>query len=164
MAEEAHKGQKRDEGTPYITHIVEVVKILKDEFMFDSYDYLTVAALHDVVEDTEYTYEDIKERFGTIIADYVNVLTKKDGQTMDQYIEGIHNFTYSNQVSMIKLADRLHNLRSLLNIQNNRKKLEKYILETEKYYLPMAERLHEKIVYDKLTVAVEEVKMVIQHG
>jgi GTP diphosphokinase / guanosine-3',5'-bis(diphosphate) 3'-diphosphatase len=81
VAMDAHEGQERDEGTPYITHIDGVVDILTNELDIKLEMVLSVAILHDVLEDSDkYPYEKIKELFGANIANGVMLLTKKKGQ------------------------------------------------------------------------------------
>ena len=75
LAKEAHEGQKRAAGDPYIMHPVAVARIVAEEFMLDA-NSIVAAFLHDVVEDTPYTIEDIRERFGDDVAFLVKVVTK----------------------------------------------------------------------------------------
>ncbi len=99
FARKAHKGQKR-KGTneDYITHSIEVYNILKR--LTDDDDVLSAALLHDVIEDTKYTYNDIKELFGKRVVDIVLEVTRVDGKFNIKTREGL----------MVKLADMLHNI------------------------------------------------------
>ena len=133
---DAHAGQIRDEGTPYIEHIEGVLKILKDEFHVRADTALSVAALHDVIEDTSVTYEDLKNAFGPVIADAVLTLTKKDGQDTKAYLDNISNSDIS-WLMIIKLADRLHNLRTIKRTGNPEKIMRK-CQETKEYYMSYA--------------------------
>lgn len=130
---------KNGERLPYITHIYGVMKILINEAKITSDDVLTVAALHDVVEDTDCTLEKIKEEFGEDIAKAVDLLTRKEGQLFAEYAENI----FSNQeypwVGDIKLADRIHNLRTYPEVKDNKRVKYKYD-ETLKCIKPYAKR------------------------
>jgi len=159
FAKKAHEGQTRDEGTPYISHIVGVAKIYRDEFGINDYLDLTIIMLHDVIEDTKYNYDDIKGLFGKPYADWVNVLTKKEGQSVEDYVREIQESDFHSALRLIKLADRLHNLRSLLNTPENKDKITKQIEETKKYYLPMAKEVNMSKVYELLVVALNDLEV-----
>lgn len=135
FAKVKHEGQFRDEGVPYFEHIKGVMEILiKETNTFDD-TVLTIAALHDVLEDTDCTYEELKRIFGTTVADSVDLLTRKPGQSFDEYAKAIfenEDFPYARK---IKLADRLHNLRDLPKT-NNPEKIVKKVKETERCILP----------------------------
>ena len=148
LADEAHGGIKRKSGEPYIIHPLHVAIILA-ELELDK-ESIAAGLLHDVVEDTKYSYEDIEELFGTEIADLVNGVTK---------LTNLPNYTLSNKeevqaenlrkmflamakdirVILIKLADRLHNMRTLQYMKPE-KQLEKS-RETMDIYSPLAQRL-----------------------
>lgn len=150
LAKEKHEGQLRDEGTPYFTHLLGTVEILIKEANILEDDVLTVAALHDILEDTDCTYEELKEIFGKDVADSVKLLTRdsKNGQLFEDYAKTIfenQNFSYIKQV---KLADRLHNLRSLLKSTNE--KIKRKIEETEKYILIYDDNESLKVLMDKI--------------
>lgn len=144
-AEEMHSGQKRASGEPYFTHPCAVAEILIDLGL----DTPTVAAafLHDVVEDTPATDEDIQRRFGKEIMTLVDGVTKLDKihfQTHEE--EDAENFkkifvAMANDVRVIiiKLADRLHNMRSLNFLSNERQ--QRIARETLEIYTPLAGRL-----------------------
>ncbi|MBS5736886.1 MAG: bifunctional (p)ppGpp synthetase/guanosine-3',5'-bis(diphosphate) 3'-pyrophosphohydrolase [Clostridiales bacterium] len=147
FAAKAHDGQFRKSGEPYICHPVEVAKILIE---YGADDASVIAALlHDTVEDTEVTLDDIKKTFGEEIALLVDGVTKLDigkisyASKEDQQIENIRKMllamTKDIRVILIKLADRLHNMRTLSS-QDDRKKREKS-LETLEVYSPLAHRL-----------------------
>lgn len=129
---------KNGEKLPYITHIKEVMRILINEANIKSYDVLTVAALHDVIEDTECSYDDVKRDFGEYIAGAVKLLSKEKGQSAEEYFENIFKSKEYPWVGTIKLADRIHNLRTypeIKDVKRSRYKIE----ETKKYIEPYAD-------------------------
>ena len=146
FARQAHKGVRRHSGEPYIMHPLAVAQIVSKEIGLGSTS-ICAALLHDVVEDTDYTIEDIKNLFGQKIADIVNGLTKISGGVFGvQASEQAENFkklllTMSEdiRVILIKIADRLHNMRTLEFMQVN--KQYKIAGETLYIYAPIAYRL-----------------------
>jgi len=158
FAKEIHRGQYRDEGSPYITHIDGIIDILENELNDHNYYKWAVVALHDVLEDSDVTYEELKNKFGYIIAKEVDLLTKKQGYDIEQYIKQMEEYEYSATVIKIKLSDRLHNVRSLKNIlDSNKDKVDRYIAETEKIYLPLAQK-YSMYIYDKLVSEIRALK------
>ena len=146
FANQAHKGIKRRSGEPYIMHPIAVASIVCNEIGLGSTS-ICVALLHDVVEDTDYTVEDIENIFGPKIAQIVDGLTKISGGIFgDRASAQAENFkklllTMSNdiRVILIKIADRLHNMRTLGSMLPN--KQYKIAGETLYIYAPLANRL-----------------------
>ena len=146
FANQAHKGIKRRSGEPYIMHPIAVASIVCDEIGLGSTS-ICAALLHDVVEDTDYTVEDIENIFGPKIAQIVDGLTKISGGIFgDRASAQAENFkklllTMSNdiRVILIKIADRLHNMRTLGSMLPN--KQYKIAGETLYIYAPLANRL-----------------------
>ena len=145
FAREAHKGQVRLSGEEYIIHPLEIALILSELHM----DVETIAAglLHDVIEDTEFTYEDLHEQFGKDIADLVDGVTKiaklqyksKEEQQIDSFRKMFVAMADDIRVIMIKLVDRLHNMRTLSAMRPD-KQIQKSN-ETLDIYVPIAHRL-----------------------
>ncbi|MBR2318335.1 MAG: bifunctional (p)ppGpp synthetase/guanosine-3',5'-bis(diphosphate) 3'-pyrophosphohydrolase [Bacteroidaceae bacterium] len=146
FARQAHKGVRRHSGEPYIMHPLAVARIVCKEIGLGSTS-ICAALLHDVVEDTDYTVEDIRNLFGDKIADIVSGLTKIAGGVFGAHAsEQAENFkklllTMSEdiRVILIKIADRLHNMRTLKYMQVN--KQYKIAGETLYIYAPIAYRL-----------------------
>ncbi|NDV66443.1 bifunctional (p)ppGpp synthetase/guanosine-3',5'-bis(diphosphate) 3'-pyrophosphohydrolase [Bacteroides sp. 224] len=146
FANQAHKGIKRQSGEPYIMHPLAVAKIVCNEIGLGSTSICS-ALLHDVVEDTDYTVEDIENIFGPKIAQIVDGLTKISGGIFgDKASAQAENFkklllTMSSdiRVILIKIADRLHNMRTLGSLATNKQL--KIAGETLYIYAPLANRL-----------------------
>ena len=146
FANQAHKGIKRRSGEPYIMHPIAVAQIVCNEIGLGSTS-ICAALLHDVVEDTDYTVEDIENIFGPKIAQIVDGLTKISGGIFgDRASAQAENFkklllTMSNdiRVILIKIADRLHNMRTLGSMLPNKQ----YKIAGETLYIsaPLANRL-----------------------
>ncbi len=142
---EAHLGQKRNSGEPYVTHAVEVAKILADLQL----DTTTVVSglIHDVVEDTKITVADVEREFGKEIAAIVDGLTKiaklpNSGSNQDRQVESYRKLLLSiakdARVIIVKLADRLHNMRTLDFLPEEKRK--RIAQETRDLYAPLAHR------------------------
>lgn len=145
LADKAHIKQRRDSGEPYIFHPIAVTEILAHLQI----DYITLQAalLHDVVEDTEYSLEDINEIFGPEVAFLVDGVTKlnnfqytsKEDQQTENYRKMFLAMAKDVRVVVIKLADRLHNMRTLKNVSAEKKK--RKAEETMEIFAPLAHRL-----------------------
>lgn len=145
VALDAHKDQRRKSGEPYIFHPIAVAKIVANELGLGATS-IACALLHDVIEDSDYTYEDIEKIFGKKTADIVNGLTKisvMNNQNVSVQSENYRKLllTLSDdfRVILIKIADRLHNMRTLDSMRPDKQK--KIAAETVYIYVPLAHRL-----------------------
>ncbi len=147
---------KNGEKIPYITHIYEVMRILTNEANITSDTILTVAALHDTIEDTDCTFEDIEKEFGSDIAEAVNLLSRKDGQDFDEYARNIFKSKKFPWLGLVKLADRIHNMRTYPETKNYGKIKYKYD-ETLRTITPHAEE-QSPILAKKLDETMDMIK------
>ncbi len=144
LAKEAHAPQRRKSGEPYILHPISVALIVAKELQLDANTVIT-AFLHDVVEDTQYTVEDIRQRFGNDVAGLVNVVTKQKKETyhttkqVDNYQQILASLHYDIRAVMVKISDRLHNMRTLQSMRPDKQM--KIAGETDCFYAPLANRL-----------------------
>ncbi|MDR1224758.1 MAG: HD domain-containing protein [Tannerella sp.] len=144
LARRAHKPQKRKTGEPYIIHPVAVARIIGEELQLGA-NPIMAAFLHDVVEDTRYTVEDIRKRFGDDVAFLVRVVTKEKkehyemSKQLDNFKQMIDSVQYDIRAILIKLVDRLHNMRTLSSLHANKQM--KIAGETDYFYAPLANRL-----------------------
>ena len=145
LAREAHMEQRRKSGEPYIMHPVAVAKIVAEELRLGA-NPIIAAFLHDVVEDTNYTIEDIRLRFGDDVAFLVDVVTKKKKKNttsissqIDNYKQMLNSLHYDIRALLIKLSDRLHNMRTLNSMRPDKQM--KIAGETDYFYAPLAHRL-----------------------
>lgn len=145
LARDAHDGQTRSSGDPYITHPVAVAGILAD--MHLDYETLMAALLHDVIEDTHYSKEDLALAFGDVVAELVEGVSKLDKLQFSSKQEAqAENFrkmlmamVKDIRVILIKLADRTHNMRTLGSLRPDKRR--RIALETLEIYAPLAHRL-----------------------
>lgn len=144
LARDAHKGQKRKTGEPYIVHPVAVARIVAEELELGA-NPIVAAFLHDVVEDTPYTIDDIRSHFGDDVAFLVGVVTKQKkekyerSKQVDNFRQILASVQYDVRAILIKLADRLHNMRTLDSMRSEKQM--KIAGETDYFYAPLANRL-----------------------
>ena len=155
FANEAHKNVRRRSGEPYILHPIEVARIVVEDIGL-GYKSISAALLHDVVEDTDYTVEDIRNLFGDKIASLVDGLTKiktvldneDRTQKVNIYAESLQAENFKRilltmgddvRVVLIKLADRLHNCRTIDSMPEHKR--DKILSETMFIFIPLAHRL-----------------------
>ena len=155
FAVQAHKNQKRASGDPYSVHPIEVANILTD-LKLDSAT-ITTGLLHDTIEDTFATYETIKGEFGDEVADLVDGVTKisvlENKATSNSKAENFRKLILATskdiRVLLVKIADRLHNMRTIKAIQNEDKK-KRIAQETMEIYAPLADRMGMHRIRDEL--------------
>lgn len=144
LAHSAHSGQFRKSGEPYIIHPIAVAKIVGDEMKLGA-EPVCAAFLHDVVEDTDYTDEDIEQMFNEDVAFLVRVVTKQKknkyamSKQLDNFKQMLDSMHYDVRAILIKLADRLHNMRTLSSMKPAKQM--KIAGETDYFYAPLANRL-----------------------
>ena len=155
LSEKAHSNQLRKSGDPFITHPLEVAKILTS-IKLDA-DSIVAGLLHDTLEDTNLDIEEINKNFGNQIVELVDGLTKINKYSLkvnnqkfgENYKKLILATTKDLRVILVKLADRLHNMRTIQFIKDNNKKT-KIALETLEVFAPLAQRLGMKEWQDEL--------------
>jgi len=151
----AHKNQKRDSGDPYLSHPVEVANILT-ELKLDSATIAT-GLLHDTIEDTKATYKIVEKEFGKEVADLVDGVTKiseLEGKIIENSkAENIRKLILATskdiRVLLVKIADRLHNMRTLDSITSDERK-KRIAKETMEIYAPLANRMGMNHIRDEL--------------
>ncbi|MAU87074.1 MAG: RelA/SpoT family protein [Alphaproteobacteria bacterium] len=145
LAENAHQNQKRISGDPYISHPLEVAKILTEYKLDDS--TIITALLHDTIEDTDLTLGEVKKQFGAEIADLVDGLTKigklnlftKEAEQAENFRKLILAMSNDVRVLIVKLADRLHNMRTINYLPQDKRLV--IAKETIEIYAPLSGRL-----------------------
>ncbi|MBR2682620.1 MAG: bifunctional (p)ppGpp synthetase/guanosine-3',5'-bis(diphosphate) 3'-pyrophosphohydrolase [Atopobiaceae bacterium] len=146
FAAEAHRNQRRRSGEPYINHPVEVAIILAADLHMDE-DTICAALLHDTVEDTDATFDDLRERFGPTVADLVDGVTKLTQVNVSSIDEKqalnlrkmFLAMSRDIRVVIIKIADRLHNMRTMASLPPEKRAFK--ARETMDVYAPLADRL-----------------------
>ena len=141
----AHAGQKREDGSNYINHPIKVAKKLTEEVFSDN-ETICAALLHDVLEDTHITRNQINSYFGEEVALLVNNVTKmkniieKSSNLREENLKKIFILTFSDpRILMIKISDRIHNL-STLNAIKNKARIERIVRESSEFYSPLSSR------------------------
>ena len=142
----AHADQKRRDGSPYVTHCIATAEIIYTELGLDE-ERIIAALLHDVIEDTPITHEDVKKLFGSTVADIVEGVTKltrvqwtsHEEEQAENLRKMLMAMAKDIRVILIKIADRLHNMRTM-DYQSHEKQLVKSA-ETMEIYAPIAHRL-----------------------
>ena len=155
FALEAHENQKRDEGVPYIIHPLAVANILT-ELKLDSAT-ITTGLLHDTIEDTNVTFETVKKEFGEEVANLVDGVTKisalEDKASTNSKAENFRKLILATskdiRVLLVKLADRLHNMRTI-NFVKDKNKIIRKAKETMEIYAPLADRMGMNKIRDEL--------------
>ena len=151
----AHQNQKRDEGVPYIIHPLAVANILT-ELKLDSAT-ITTGLLHDTIEDTNVTFETVKKEFGEEVANLVDGVTKlsalEDKASNNSKAENFRKLILATskdiRVLLVKLADRLHNMRTI-NFVKDKDKIIRKAKETMEIYAPLADRMGMNRIRDEL--------------
>lgn len=144
LARTAHSSQRRKTGEPYILHPIAVAAIAARELSLEA-NLVIAAFLHDVVEDTDYTIDDIRSRFGDDVAFLVSVVTKQKkekyemSRQLDNFKQMLNSIQYDIRAILVKLADRLHNMRTLSSMRPDKQM--KIAGETDYFYAPLANRL-----------------------
>ncbi|HLF84051.1 MAG TPA: HD domain-containing protein [Blastocatellia bacterium] len=155
VAHHAHTGQTRDEGTPYIAHPVRVAVSLVDELNLYSPTLVCSALLHDVIEDSDITREDVEQMFGEQIAEVVWLLTKLEEVRLSEYLARIEAAAHTG-APIVKLCDRLDNLRSIVHSPRLEKK-QRLIRTTEDLYVPLAARTN-RYLHDELRRSLDKAR------
>lgn len=145
MAKRAHAGQNRKDGSPYVTHCVSAAQIALEMGLDE--DSIIATLLHDIIEDTELTHDDISREFGTTVADLVEGVTKltrvqytsKEDEQMENMRKMLLAMAKDIRVILIKIADRLHNMRTMAYQSAEKQRMKS--LETMEIYAPLAHRL-----------------------
>ncbi|MCL4415868.1 MAG: bifunctional (p)ppGpp synthetase/guanosine-3',5'-bis(diphosphate) 3'-pyrophosphohydrolase [Actinobacteria bacterium] len=145
IAKKYHDTQYRKSGEPFISHPIEVAKILADIELDQT--SIIAAILHDLIEDTEFTYEKVKKEFGAAAANIINGVTKLDkivfSSREERQVENLRKMIIAMsedvRIILIKLADRLHNMRTLSSVSKEKRQLK--AIETLEVYAPLAHRL-----------------------
>lgn len=155
VARRAHSDQTRDEGSPYIVHPVRVALSLVDELAVFSPKLICSALLHDVIEDSDVTRDDVAKMFDESIAEIVWLLTKLEDVPLRDYLARIEAAAHTG-APIVKLCDRLDNLRSVIDTPRLEKK-RRYIRTTEEYYLPLASRTN-RYLHDELSRCLQQAR------
>ena len=145
LSVQAHAGQTRASGEKYVTHTIEVATILA-QLHLDT-DTIVAGLIHDIVEDTEITLRDVEQQFGSQVSAIVDGVTKlgrvqfrsATEQQVENYRKMLLSMASDARVILVKLADRLHNMRTLEHLADHKRR--RIALETKEIYAPLAHRL-----------------------
>jgi len=158
FSQNVHAGQKRDNGEDYITHPYRVCISLSEEFEVEDENLLAAGLLHDVIEDSDASHEQLSKIFNEKVARMVDVVTKKknpdDPKWKEKYYEEIQNA--DQQTQLLKFVDRLDNIRDLALCPSKEKQI-RYLKETKEIFLPWANKFDKK-VYEKLVHEIEKIE------
>jgi (p)ppGpp synthase/HD superfamily hydrolase len=159
FSQKAHAGQKRDDGEDYIMHPYRVCISLSEEFGIEDENVLAAGLLHDVIEDSNTSHEQLSNLFNERVAKMVDALTKKknpdDPKWKEKYYKELQNS--DKQTQLLKFADRLDNIRDLVSCPSKEKQI-RYLKETKEIFLPWAKKFNEK-VYEKLEQEIEKIRV-----
>ncbi|MBU0527543.1 HD domain-containing protein [Candidatus Micrarchaeota archaeon] len=159
FSQKAHTGQKRDSGEEYIVHPYRVCISLFEEFGIEDENLLAAGLLHDVIEDSSTSHEQLSKLFNERVANLVDAVTKKKDSTdpkwKEKYYKNIQNS--DEQIQLLKFVDRLDNIRDLISCPSKEKQI-RYLKETKELFLPWAKKFNEK-VYEKLVQEIEKIEV-----
>ena len=146
FAQQAHEGQQRNDGSPYVNHPARVARILLEEWREADLPLLQAALLHDAVEDTPVTLEQVRERFGAEVTELVDRLTKPEPAAPDAEAKAARDVAYfarlqqgPEEAVLVKLADRVDNLRDVLRANWSEDKKRRYAREALEEIVPLGE-------------------------
>ncbi|PIZ57038.1 hypothetical protein COY23_01980 [bacterium (Candidatus Torokbacteria) CG_4_10_14_0_2_um_filter_35_8] len=149
LAKKAHAGQKRDEGQDYFIHPVRVANTLVSDLSIKDSDLIVAAILHDTVEDTDTTLQEIKGKFGEKVAYLVKKLTrekqddeKEENKFAQKYKKFQELMKQSNKVRLLKACDLLDNLGSLPYRKDRGRRFFRHVREAREMYLPLAKSVN----------------------
>ncbi len=155
LAKRAHQGQKRDEGDPYVIHPIRIANMLISDLKVTDGNIIIAALLHDVVEDTGITLEEIKEKFGEEVGELVHLLTRdKEKETKKEKFE--KTLRGSAEDKLLKACDYLDNLRSLLFRTDREERWQRHLREAEEMYIPMAEATRDEWLISEMKKAYRQ--------
>lgn len=156
LAKQAHQGQKRDEGDPYIIHPVRVANTLIYDLRVSDFEMIIAALLHDVVEDAEVPVEEIRQKFGEKAARLVEALTrKKEKETKREKFE--KTIIGPEDALLIKACDWLDNLRSLEFRTDRGERWRRHLNEAKEMYIPLAKAIGDKWLIEEMEKAYKKV-------
>lgn len=157
LAKKSHENQKRDEGDPYVIHLFRITNTLIYNLGIKDRDILIASLLHDIVEDTDITFEQVKEEFGDKVAEIVKALTRdKDKETKEEKFK--KTLESSEAIIILKAADWLDNIRSLVYRTDREDRWQRHLRETEQMYIPLAKASGQEYLIEEIQKALETAK------